>query len=551
MLEDIHVLGVGGIREASLSLDGAFIVITGESGSGKSSLVRAMEFIAGKRAHSGLIHVLEESADVAVTLAADEARELPDEYRPQEGTLVVRRTFSKNGRGRCSLQNIPLPLNALSSAMENRLVIQSQFAQLSLLDPAKQLDLVDSCGGTPLERIKVNLEKVFNETLSAEREIIDLKKRREETETFCQGAEETLLKVRALEIKEDSEDRWEKEIRDLESKEIIRESLSVILERLTGGAAGGGLSGELEAVAHDIYEIFADRDKQWKKTVEEALLGLQSLSKLLKDELTAFPSDENAESTKERLEKKIGSSRKLRRTHDLHSCKELIEYAERAESGMKWLLESRTELEELEKAAAAKRKETKSLALELRRMRREAAKELALRVNCHLADLAMENVLFSIEVEDLEKLRVNGAEAVTFMLSQPDQPPLPVGRNASGGELSRILIALQLSLGDEKLPGTLVFDEVEAGLGGRTALLAGYKLRELSRRCRTLLITHEAVIASMADQHFLVKREGDETYIHEVSGGAREKEIARMLAGDEDSREALEHARSLLADGGE
>jgi DNA repair protein RecN (Recombination protein N) len=171
-------------------------------------------------------------------------------------------------------------------------------------------------------------------------------------------------------------------------------------------------------------------------------------------------------------------------------------------------------------------------------------------VNSHLNDLAMEHALFSIDIEEQDKLRSNGAEAVSFKMSMPDQPPLPVGRTASGGELSRILIALQLSLGDEQLPGTLVFDEVEAGLGGRTALLAGQKLRELSGRCRTVLITHEAAIASMADQHFLVKRDGDETTVTEIRDAEREKEIARMLAGDDNSREALEHARSLLNTGG-
>ena len=158
----------------------------------------------------------------------------------------------------------------------------------------------------------------------------------------------------------------------------------------------------------------------------------------------------------------------------------------------------------------------------------------------------MDHALFSIDIEDQDRLRSNGAEGVAFRLSMADQPPLPVGKTASGGELSRILIALQLSLGDEQLPGTLVFDEVEAGLGGRTALLAGQKLRELSKRCRTILITHEAAIASMADQHFLVRREGDDTLIHEIRNGEREKEIARMLAGDDNSRQALEHARSLL-----
>jgi DNA repair protein RecN (Recombination protein N) len=131
------------------------------------------------------------------------------------------------------------------------------------------------------------------------------------------------------------------------------------------------------------------------------------------------------------------------------------------------------------------------------------------------------------------------------MLAQGDLPPNPAGKVASGGELSRILIAIQASIEPGRLPGVLVFDEVEAGLGGRTALLAGEKLKELSKNCRTILITHEATIAAMADQHFVVRRTGDDTLVSQITGEERVLEIARMLAGSE-SREALDHARSLL-----
>ena len=546
MIEEIRVRGVGGIREAELSLSGGFIVITGESGSGKSSLVRAMEFIAGKRAQTNYIHALEESADVIMTLSTNQIPGLDEEYQPQDGTLIVRRQFSRNGRGRSLIQNNPVSLNLLSSAMEKELVIQSQFAQLGLIDSAIQLDLVDSCGGEILDHVKKELERTFCETIATERRIVRLKKRREETEELYQGAETVLHMVKALEIHEESERKWEAELKELESKETTKEALAAINERLSGGTACGGIIEELESIGRDIYESSPSKKEDWKESIESMLISSQSVARMLQKELHDLSAEGNIEEAKERLEKKIGMLRKLKRSLDLVNCRQLLQYAGKAKDEMAWLKESHVEMEELEKDAAEKKKRTKNLAIELRKLRKAAAAELASRVNRHLSDLAMEHALFSIVIEEQDKLRSNGAETVSFKLSMPDQPPLPVGKTASGGELSRILIALQLSLGDEQLPGTLVFDEVEAGLGGRTALLAGHKLRELSKRCRTILITHEAAIASMADQHFLVKRDGEETSIFMIRDEEREKEIARMLAGDDNSYEALEHARSLL-----
>jgi DNA repair protein RecN (Recombination protein N) len=184
-------------------------------------------------------------------------------------------------------------------------------------------------------------------------------------------------------------------------------------------------------------------------------------------------------------------------------------------------------------------------AKDLRLMRTRAAEDFGARVNRHLRDLGMDDAVFSADVNRFDRVRATGAEGVSFMLSQKSGAPSPVGKVASGGELSRILIAIQASMEQSFLPASLVFDEVEAGLGGRTALLAGKKLRELSRGCRTILITHEATIAAMADQHFVVERRSDLTEVRDVEGDERVAEIARMLAGSE-SREAMDHARSLL-----
>lgn len=546
MIEELHVHGVGGIKDAQINFRGNFIVITGESGSGKSSLVRAMEFIAGKRAQTSHINALEEYSDVQVLISTDGNPDFYDEYQPQEGSLIVRRMFSRNGRGRCSIQDDLVPLNILSSVMEKELVIQSQFAQLGLLDQSRQLDLVDSCGGAELMKIKNELEKTFNDALAMERRIISFKKQQKEIEERFQNSEAILQQVRLLELMPDSEKIWESELKELEIKSSRMEELSILAEKVCGGAAEGGILEEIEKICGDIYAFAQHDDKKWRQCCESMLSAAQEIAGMIRMEQRGTPGMENIEETRERLEKKLGLIRKIKRALNLPSCSAILEYADEAAQKITWLKHSNTELLQMEAAASDLKKMTARYAKELRRLRKDSAAVLSSAVNSHLRELAMEYADFAVDIADQDRVRSNGAENAVFTLCLPEQKPMPVGKTASGGELSRILIAMQLSLGNDKLPGTLVFDEVEAGLGGKTALLAGYKLCQLAERCRTILITHEATIAAMADQHFLVKKNGDNTVITEIEGTEREKEIARMLAGDETSQEAIDHARALL-----
>lgn len=545
MIDELIVSGSGGIRFAKLSFKGDFIVITGESGSGKSSLVRAIEFIAGKRAQSGLIHSLEETCDVQAVIFADSIDGLLEEYAPEDGVLLARRTFSRSGRGKCSLQGMPLPVSMMAFAMEKEIVIQSQFSQLGLLEPSKQLELVDSCGGEIQRKTSAMMQSAFADAVNAEKEIIALKRKRKELEDKYQDFENILRHIASLGLNADSENVWMLELKALEAKIKQQEALTSALRSFGGDGTGEGLMSELENWCREIYTLVPNDDNEWHEHIETMLSSSQAVFRKLTLEAGSLNDTGSLEDAKDRLEKKLGLLRKIKRTLNLLNCSDIIEYEKSAKEDIEWLKNSRIQLEESEEKSRSLKKEIALHAAALRNMRRTSAKNLAESVNSHLKDLAMEYAVFDIEVESTDKVRATGADSVCFTLALPDQKPLPVGKTASGGELSRILIALQLSVGDDKLPGTLVFDEVEAGLGGKAALLAGYKLRELSKRCRTILITHDAGIAAMADQHFLVKRDGDETSVSEITGEEREKEIARMLAGEE-SGEALSHAKYLL-----
>ena len=465
------------------------------------------------------------------------------------GLLTTRRVLSRSGKGRCMIHGALATAGQLAEASAQMIEIQSQFAQLNLLDPARQLDMVDHCGGRDLLETRDALASAFPAMLDAEREILDIRKRKGELERELEDAPARVRKIRSMSLYPGCEEEWAEELSSLDRRLAEAGRYDDILSKMSGGDSDADL---LEQVASLVRSLCAaataDAKSRWAELGETAIRSLRELFDLAREELALVPREE-LEASRDQVESKIGMLRRMKRETGLLSAADLLAYIGEVEGDMAWLRECRGILEAKQSRAASLRSEAGTLAKDLRSLRELAASDFERRVNLHLKDLAMEDSKFSIVINRLDKVRANGAESASFLLAQSGLPGNPVGKAASGGELSRILIAMQASVDPPRLPGVIVFDEVEAGLGGRAALLAGRKLKDLSRSCRTILITHEATIAAMADQHFLVLREGDETYVRETAGEEREREIARMLSGAETS-ESLGHARALLEGSG-
>ena len=548
MIEEVTIRNVGGLASATLRFEKGLTVITGESGAGKSSLVRSLELLGGKRSQSAFLRSGEEEGAVEAVLAGVSGDRAGAAFSEDEdgSVLFARRTFSRSGRNRTYFQDRAVPLSTFSSVMNEEMRIQSQFAQIELLNPKRQMEILDFCGGVEASSLKEALSRTFSGAVECDRSMRAAKVREQELKSRFQDGEAILAAAKGLKLAPGCEAAWESEVQTLSLRTERLKKAKDNLLRMTGGAAGQGLLDLLESSGLELLRCFENNESGLAKLFNEGLERFQVFAREAA-RMTAGQSVDEMEREQDLLEKRGGLLRKLKRASGTASAEEFLEWCNEAKRASEWIREQERNLAELAEKGRVFRREAAGLAAELRSLRTDTASKLERDVNRHLADLAMEECRFSVRLSELEKIRSTGADEVSFTLSAGGKGETPVNKTASGGELSRILIALQLSLPESSLPPTLVFDEVEAGLGGRAAVLAGYKLQELSRRCQVVLVTHEATIAALADHHYLVRKNGESVEAIKLGEEERAAEIARMLSGDAGLPEAMEHAKKLLS----
>ena len=527
MLKNLRIKNIGGIKEAELSFTPGLNVITGESGAGKSSVVRALELLAGSRGGVKFIRAGEGRGTVEA--------EFNDSF--------IAREILSTGRSRAKIQGLNAGLNECAEKVNSLVRIQSQFAQLELLEPQRQLAMLDSCLPQKIRNEIFNeFHEIYDKARISTNNLRAIKKRRSEIERQYSNAREIFELVKIAKPEQGLEMRLENLLSDITHRIARRERAIESIDSLTGGLSERGLIENVRNCFENLYE-FIDEEND-KSEIKNSIENLLNSVKNIAGELGSEEEDLNL---RDETETRLGALRKLKRISNISDENELLNYCDEIYKNLEWLETSYKDLEELSARSLSEKKKANALAMEIRRARHEAAEILENRVNAILSELAMPGIKFSINFNGLQKLRRDGADEAEFILSDSSRSGR-VEKIASGGELSRLLLALQLSLPDEWLPPTIVFDEVEAGLGGKAAVLSGIQLKKLSLRCQIILVTHEASIAALGDTHILIQRSEGETFIKNIENSERIREIARMLSGSPDMAEAQEHAKILLGE---
>ena len=567
MLLTLHVKNLAVLAGAEVEFGPGLNVLTGETGAGKSIVVDSLALLAGARAAADLIREGAETLTVTgVFEPAGAAWRGPLEEAGIEiegRELVVRREIGREGRNRVFLNDQPATLRLLAEIAPFLLRLHGQREELGLVEPDLQRAWLDRSGGDEatalLARVGALHETYTRLEARLTRSLGDERLRRERLDLLRFQAHE----IDAARPQAGEEDALRGERSVLRHVEAIRAGLAAAAAHLDQdeGAAGERLAHARQALA--AISDFEGAAAEWAAEVEEARIRVEEVARALERRLDAVEADPQR---LDWLEDRLAALEKLFRKYGASSAEILARRAEIA-AELDELSGDEAQRGDLERAVGTARAAYRDAAVELSRRRREWAASLAARVDDELRDLALAGARFTVELGRSPRhdsaLEIDGQpvafgpwgiDQVTFLLApNPGEPPRPIARAASGGELSRLYLAVQLASGGANAAGdaSLVFDEVDAGIGGAEAEAVGRKLRRLARRGQILAVTHLPQVASCGNAHFRVSKRvaGGRTLaeVARLDGPGRVEEVARMLAGKKITASSLSHAEELLA----
>ena len=545
MLRFLRVRNFALIDQLELHFEDGFNLLSGETGAGKSVIVDALGLLAGSKASAEMVRTGESRAIVEAVFEADLKAELGRlglDAGDLEAEMIIRREISPDDRNRVFINNQPTTVSSLRELAPSLLDIHGQHEQQTLLDHARQLDLIDAYADSVGLAGKVR--EIFTTVEAAEAELAEL-------------IAEHARKIERSDLLIFQRDEIQKTDPQPGEAEEVRRKLEVLsnAEKLLGAAARGyeALYEAETSVVSTIAQVervlreAAQHDSRLERLIEQietARISLQDVAYALRDYAG------NVDADPQQLEQAQGRLAELERLHRKYGP-DLLEHLHKVRRELDSIGLTETKKDELQIRLAALKKEYAEAASLLSGKRRAASKSLESAVERELKSLAMPQARFVIAWQDVSPGRASGIDRPELLISpNSGEEPRPLERIVSGGELSRVMLALRSVLAVDRPQKTLVFDEIDAGIGGKAAETVGQKLKELSTRYQVLCVTHLAQIAAFAAHQYRIDKNvldgRSVTRVAALHGDERIEELVRMMSGSRVTHAAREHVKELL-----
>ena len=550
MLRSLQIKNIAVIKSADIGMGNAFTVLTGETGAGKSIIIDSISLLMGSRAPRELIRSGESRANVSALFenVSVNTMALLDDYGIdcEDGGVLLSRTVSADGKSVARVNGQSVTQTMLREIGKTLITIHGQHDNQRLMQKSYHIRLLDAYAG-----IQSQLEEyreVYQRLRTVRAELEALRRDDAEKMRLRDILEYQIKEIDAARLKEGEEEELSAERLRLQSIEKIKKQTDFAYRALYGSEKGSAVllldkAGEaLSRIAQVIPEAaeLAERLEGFRYEIEDIALTAKGY---------ADDSDGDPTARLDKIESRLDIIAKLERKYGADIAA-VLAFREDAAARLDGIDNMDARVEELQDSVVSLEAEARKMAEKLRAVRIDCAKQAAERVCETLSYLDMPGVKFEIAVRPCE-LCSDGADEVEFMIAaNPGEPAVPLAKTASGGELSRVMLALKCVLSENDGIDTMIFDEVDAGISGKTSRKVGVKLSELARGAQVLCVTHSAQIASLADDHLLIsKSEVDgraETDVRAIEGEDRVNEIARILGGINITETQRDAARELM-----
>lgn len=556
MLQELSIKNFAIIDQLDVAFKNGMTVLTGETGAGKSIIIDAVGLLAGGRGSANFVRTGTDKAIIQgsfVFPAGGTTYQVLDDLGidHDDGSVILQREIHQNGRNTCRVNGMLVNTNTLKRIGETAVDIHGQNEHQELMQPEKHLGMLDEFSGSDVAKLRQRYQAVYQQYMQLQSTLENKRANEKEWAQHLDMLKFQVNEIESAQLQPGEEDDLIAERERLDNFQKINDALQLVQVTLTGEDTAPGANDQISGAMQAMQGI-ADFDPAFKQIAGSLETAYYALSDAVGDVSSQLDLLEWDEGRLDEIERRLDVINQLKRKYG-DSEAQVLKYFDKIAAELKQMQATDETADDLESQVATQRTTLLKLGEQLSKARKQAAEKLESAIHGELADLYMDKTVFAVHFtrSKTQPILSTGLDHVEFYLrTNPGEAMRPLAKIASGGELSRIMLALKTIFSESQGITSIIFDEVDTGVSGRVAQAIAEKISGIAQASQVLCITHLPQVAAMADHHYFIAKEikgnRTETKLTRLSEKDRISEIARMSAGTQVTKLAMEHANELL-----